>query len=267
MLTLSTAQINAWIGMFAYPLVRILAFIAVAPLWSTAGIPRRTRLVLGLGLAVALAPALPPQVMAAPGTWQGLALLMQEFLVGIAMGFAVRTVFAVTDVAGEFIALQMGLGFATFYDPLNSSQTPVIAEFLGLITLLLFMAMNGHLMYAATLAQSFSVIPVGAPLLGADSWLNIARLGSTIFSLALLLSLPIVVALMITNVALAVLTRAAPQLNIFALGFPLTLLGGFFALAVSTSYLAEPLQRLYEVALNAMLGFAVKAPVGPITTP
>lgn len=258
MFSVGTAQIDAWIVAFAYPLVRILAFIAAAPLWSTAGTPRRTRLILGIAVSVALAPSLPAMPAIAPGSWSGLALLGEEFLVGIAMGFAVRVIFSVTDLAGEFIALQMGLGFATFYDPLSSSQTPVIAEFLGLLTLLLFMSLNGHLVYVATLAESFHAIPVGGALPGHASWLNIAELGGKIFSLGLLLALPVVVALMITNIALAVLTRAAPQLNIFALGFPLTLLGGFFALAVSMGYLAEPLQQLYEVALQAMLGFAVK---------
>lgn len=258
MFSFTTAQLDAWIVAYAFPLVRILAFIAAAPLWSTAGIPRRTRLILGLAISVALTPTLPPLPGIAPGSLSGLAVLGHEFLVGIAMGFAVRVVFSVTDLAGEFIALQMGLGFATAYDPLNSSQTPVISEYLGLLTLLLFMALNGHLIFIATLAESFHAIPIGNALPGPGSWLNIAELGGKIFSLALLLALPIVVALMIVNVALAVLTRAAPQLNIFALGFPLTLAGGFFALAASTSYLAEPLQRLFEIALSAMLGFAVK---------
>jgi flagellar biosynthesis protein FliR len=258
MISVTTAQLHAWIAAYAYPLARILAFIAIAPLWSTAGIPRRTRLILGLAIAIALAPALPEMPATAPGTWPGLALLGQQLLIGVAMGFAARVVFSVTDLAGEFIALQMGLGFATFYDPLNSSQTPVVAELLGLLTLLLFMALNGHLIYIGTLAQSFSIIPVGDTLPGAASWLNIAELGGKIFSLGLMLALPVVVALMITNIALAVLTRAAPQLNIFALGFPLTLLGGFVSLWLIMNYLAEPLQRIYEVALASMTGFAVR---------
>jgi flagellar biosynthetic protein FliR len=140
---------------------------------------------------------------------------------------------------------------------MSSSQTPVISEFLSLIGLLLFLSLNGHLIYIATLAQSFYAIPVSANPLGAASWLNLAELGGKIFSAGLLLALPVVIALMITNTALAVLTRAAPQLNIFALGFPLTLTGGFIALAISMNYLAVPLQALYEFALNSMLGYVV----------
>ena len=257
MFSITTAQIDAWIVAFAYPLVRILAFIAAAPLWSTAGIPRRTRLILGLCITIALVPALPPMPTVAPGSLPGLWILAQQLLIGIGMGFAARIVFSAVDMAGEFIGAQMGLGFATAYDPLSSSQTPVISEFIGLLGLLLFLSLNGHLIYIATLAQSFHAIPVSAVPLAAGSWLNLAELGSKIFSAGLLIALPVVVALMITNIALAVLTRAAPQLNIFALGFPLTLSGGFIALAISMNYLAEPLQALYEFALSATLGFAV----------
>lgn len=256
MISIGSAQIDAWIVAFVFPLARILGFIAAAPLWSTAGIPRRTRLILAISIAVAITPTLPPMPGVQPGSLPGLWILAQQMLIGIGMGFAAKIVFTAFDVAGEFIGTQMGLGFATFYDPLNSSQTPVIAEFINLIALLLFLSMNGHLLYLATLAQSFSAIPVSATPLGASSWLNLAELGSKIFSAGLLLSLPIIVALMITNVALAVLTRAAPQLNLFALGFPLTLMGGFVALAISLNYLASPLQGIFEFGMSAMLGFA-----------
>lgn len=257
MISIGSAQIDAWIAAFIFPLSRILAFIAAAPLWSNAGIPRRTRLILALAITVAIAPSLPAMPDVPAGSLSGLWIMFQQMLIGIGMGFAARIVFAAFNLAGEFIGFQMGLSFATFYDPMNASQTPVIAEFISLITLLLFLSMNGHLLYLATLAQSFSAMPVGPTPLAAASWLNLVELGSKIFSAGLLLALPIVVALLITNLALAVLTRAAPQLNIFALGFPLTLIGGFIVLAISMNYLATPLQALFEYAMSAMLGFVV----------
>ncbi len=261
MFSVNTAQIDAWIVVYAFPLVRILAFIASAPLWSTAGIPRRMRLILGIAITLAIAPALPAMPQVAPGSLAGLWILAQQILIGVGMGFSARVVFAAIDMAGEFIGMQMGLGFATSYDPMSASQTPVISEFLTMLGFLFFLSINGHLMYIATLAQSFYAIPVSITLpLSSGSWLNIAELGSKIFSAGLLISLPIIVALMITNVGLAVLTRAAPQLNIFALGFPLTLGGGFIAMAISMSYLATPFQALYEYALSALLGFSVLAP-------
>lgn len=259
MISLTSAQIDAWIVALIYPLTRILSFIAAAPLWSTAGIPRRTRLILGVAITLAITPSLPTMPTVQPGSMHGLWLIFQQMAIGIGMGFAAKIVFTAVDLAGEIIGLQMGLGFATFYDPLNSSQTPVIAEFLGLMSLLTFLSLNGHLIYLATLAQSFNAIPVSAVPLSADSWLNLVELGGKIFSAGLLLALPIIVALLITNVALAVLTRAAPQLNIFALGFPLTLSGGFIGLIISLNYLAVPLQTLFEFGMSALLGFTVPA--------
>lgn len=257
MFSIESAQIDAWIVAFIFPLARILAFIASAPLWSNAGVPRQTRLILGIAITAALAPALPAMPAVAPGSLGGLWIMFQQMLIGIGMGFAARIVFTAFDLAGEFIGFQMGLGFATFYDPLSASQTPVIAEFVNLVALLLLLSMNGHLLYFATLAQSFSAIPVSAIPLGNGSWINLVELGGKIFSAGLLLALPIVVALMITNIALAVLTRAAPQLNIFALGFPLTLIGGFVALAISLNYLSGPIQGVFELAMSATLGFAL----------
>jgi flagellar biosynthetic protein FliR len=258
-ISIASTQIDAWIAAFIFPLARILAFIATAPLWSSAGIPRRTRLILAIAIATAIAPGLPSMPTVQPASLAGLWILLQQMLVGIGMGFAAKIVFTAFDLAGEFIGSQMGLGFATFYDPLNSAQTPVIAEFIGLLALLLFLSLNGHLIYIATLAQSFSAIPVGENPLGAASWLNLVELGGKIFSAGLLIALPIIVALTITNVALAVLTRAAPQLNLFALGFPITLIGGFLMLAVSLDYLASPMQSIFEFALSAMLGFIAPA--------
>lgn len=260
MISLTSAQIDVWIAAFIYPLVRILAFVSTAPLWSTAGIPRRTRIILGVSIALAISPSLPSMPDVQPGSLDGLWIMAQQLLIGLGMGFAAKIIFSAVDLAGEFISNQMGLGFATAYDPLNSSQTPVISEFLTIISLLVFLSLNGHLLYIGTLAQSFSAIPVSALALDPNSWHNLVELGGRIFSTGLLLALPVVVALLITNIALAVLTRAAPQLNIFALGFPLTLTGGFVAIAISLNYLAAPLQSLYEFALSALLGFAVPAP-------
>lgn len=256
MISLTSTQIDAWIVAFVFPLTRILAFVATAPLFSSVAVPRRIRLTLGLVITVALAPALPPMPVVEPSSGIGLWILVQQLLIGVGMGFAMSIVYAAIDIAGEFISFQMGLGFATLYDPVSTAQTPVIAEFINLLALLVFLSINGHLIYVATLMQSFTVIPISITPLAANSWSNLAELGSAMFSTGLLLALPVIVALMIANIALGVLTKAAPQLNIFAVGFPLTLTGGFIAMAVTLNYLAVPLQTLLEYGLNAMLGFA-----------
>jgi flagellar biosynthetic protein FliR len=259
MISLSTAEINAWIVAFFFPLARILALLTAAPPFNNAALTLRVRLMLGLAIAIAITPALPKIPPLEPASGIGLWILGQQMLIGFAMGFSIRLIFSAIDMAGNLIATQMGLGFATLYDPQNTAQTPVVSEFLGLLALLIFMAINGHLMLIATLTHSFTVIPISATAPGSGTWLNMANAGVVIFSSGLLLALPVLVALLITNVALGVLSRAAPQLNLFAVGFPLTLALGFAMLIISMSYLGAPLQQLFEQGLQAVLGNFVSA--------
>ena len=260
MITIGSAQLDAWIAAYFFPLARILGFIATVPIWSSASIPARVKIMLGIGITVAIAPILPSLPSVQVGTLKGLAVLVEQMLIGIATGFAAKIVFASIDLAGEYIGFQMGLNFATFYDPLNSSQTPVTTEYISLLGLLVFLSINGHLMFVATLAHSFSAMPIGSTFFSSSVWTSLAQLGAKIFATGLLLALPVVVALMIINIALGVLTRAAPQLNLLALGFPLTLAGGLITLALSLNYLATPLQHLFEFAVEAMLGVSQAHP-------
>lgn len=257
MIAFTSVQLDAWIAAFFYPMVRILALLAAAPPFSNAAVPIRIKLILGLAISLALVPALPALPPISPGSGEGMLILGQQMLIGMAMGFAMRLTIAAIDYAGEAIGLQMGLGFATFYDPDNTSQTPVVSEFLSLLGLLVLLSINGHLMIMATLAHSFTVLPIVGTSLAAGSWSNFAHAGAVIFSSGLILALPVIAALLITNVALGVLTRAAPQLNLFAVGFPITLIAGFVMLILSLSYLAGPLTELFEHGLNSMLGHFV----------
>lgn len=257
MISFTSIELNAWVVAFFFPLARIMALLVSAPPFNNVALTARVRLVLGLSIAIAITPALPAMPPIEPASGIGLWILAQQMLIGFAMGFAMRLAFSAIDMAGNLIATQMGLGFATFYDPQSAAQTPVISELMGLLSLLVFMAINGHLMVIATLTHSFTVIPIGATPPGSGTWLNLAHAGAIIFSSGLLLSLPIIVALLITNVALGVLSRAAPQLNLFAIGFPLTLALGFAMLIPGLSYLAEPLQELFEQGLQSMLGYFV----------
>ena len=257
MISVTTAELNAWIAAFFFPLARILALLVVAPPFNNAGLPRRVRLLAGLAIAIAIAPALPKIPAIEPASGAGLLIFAQQIVIGFAMGLAMRLVFTAIDLAGSMISNQMGLGFATSYDPQSASQTPVISEFLGMLALLFFMAINGHLMVIATLTESFTVLPIGAASVAHGSWLNIANAGGVIFSAGVLLALPIVVTLLITNIALGVLGRVAPQLNLMVIGFPITIVLGFSALLASMSYLSIPLQDMFEHGMRSMLGFFV----------
>ena len=257
MISFTSAELNAWIAAFFFPLARILALLVAAPPFNNAGLTTRVRLVLGLAIAMAISPALPAIPAIEPASGLGLLILAQQMIIGFAMGFALRLVFSAVDLAGMMISTQMGLGFATAYDPQSASQTPVVAELIGMLALLVFLSIDGHLMVLATLVRSFTLLPVGLWSISEASWLNIANAGGVIFSSGVMLSLPAVVALLITNIALGVLGRVAPQLNLIVIGFPVTILLGFVTLYVGMSHLAAPLLQLFEHGLQSMLGFFV----------
>lgn len=255
MLSVTAAQLDAWVLSLMLPLARILGLMASAPLLSNRGVPARIRLAIGLAVGMAVIPALPDIPPMPADSWMVLGILAQQALIGVAVGFTMRLFFAAIDLAGEMIGLQMGLSFAVFFSPQTGGQSSVIAEFLNLLTLLVFLALNGHLMLIQVLVMSFEWLPIGEAT-RSEAWLVIVRHASVMFSLGVLLSLPIVAALLITNIALGVLTRAAPQLNLFAVGFPVTLSVGFLILFVSLSMFAPMAQLLFErgfEAVNLML--------------
>jgi len=254
MITFTSSQLDLWLATFMFPLARVLALLATAPVFNNMALPMQIRLVLGLAISLALTPALPPMPAVPPGSWQGMALLAQQMLIGIALGFTLRLVFAAVDMAGSLMGLQMGLSFAVFYDPQSGSQTPVLSEFLGLLALLLFLAMNGHLLALSVLAESFSLLPVTLTPFAAKGFTALVASATTIFSIGLLLALPLIAALLIINIALGVLARLAPQLNIFAVGFPVTLAAGFVVLFLSMPFFGAAIERLYDGGFASLAG-------------
>lgn len=255
MISFTTAELYAFVASVFYPLARILSFMSIAPLFNNTVVPMRIRLLVGVAITVGVLPLVPAIAPIEPASGPGLLMIAREMTIGFSMGFAMRVVFAAISMAGEQIGMQMGLGFAVSYDPLNTAQTPVLSEFLALITTLVFLALNGHLMMVATLAQGFRVLPIELSALPATAWMNIVLHAQVIFTTGLLLALPITGAMIITNLSLGVLNRAAPQLNLFAIGFPITIAGGFLMLFLTLDHLVPSLQRLFEEGLRMMLAF------------
>lgn len=251
MLSVTSAQLDAWIAALMFPLARILGLVTAAPFFSSRMVPQRVRLAVGLALAMAVVPALPPMPPVPASSMEALLILVLQAFIGIAMGFMMRLVFAAVDVAGEIMGLQMGLSFAVFFSPQTGGQTSVIAEFVGLIALLVFVGMNGHLMLVNVAVASFEWLPVGR-MPAAEGWKLLASYAAVLFSSALLLALPMVAAMLITNTALGVLTRAAPQLNLFAIGFPITLSVGLTVLLLGLNTFAPVLQSLFERGFEAI---------------
>ena len=252
MISFTSAQLTAWLGAFIFPLARILALISSSPIFGNKEIPPRIKVALAFAITLVIAPTLTIPADLDPASAAGLFVLMQQIAAGLIMGFAIRLIFSAVEMAGDLAGMQMGLGFASFYDPVNASFTPVIAQFLGIIAGLLFLAADGHLYMLAALADSFRDFPIGASVPSAHAFRTMAEWGGTMFSHALQFSLPIIGALLITNLALGILTRSAPQLNIFAVGFPITLAVGFVALMLTLPYLSPLIEYFTHSALDTV---------------
>ena len=251
MISFTTTELYAWIGGLLWPLTRILGLVTAAPVFGNTGVPMLIKMTLGVTLAAVVAPTLPPVPIVDPTSWAGILILGQELLVGVAMGFAMRLVFAAVEFAGEVASSTMGLGFATFFDPSSAGRSSAISQFLALVATMAFLAMNAHLVLVEALVESFFTLPISTTPMSISAPLEMVRWGGRIFSAGLQLSLPIVAALLITNVALAILTRAAPQLNLFGIGFPITLGTGFLVISLTLPYLGTPLQNLFNQGIEA----------------
>lgn len=256
MLSFTTVQLDAWIAAFFWPFFRILALVASAPFFGARGIPASAKIGLAFVLTILVSPMLGPMPAVSPSSGQGILILVHQLLIGFAMGIAIRVVFSAVEMAGHIMGLQMGLGFATFFDPQNSAQIPVMGQFMGLIAMLLFLAINGHLLVLTALMESFRVLPVGLLEISSKGWYTLVLWGGEIFRAGLWISMPVLAVLMMTNIALAVLTRAAPQLNIFAVGFPLTLAVGFIALSFSITYFLPQFSGMIEQGVQIMMKIA-----------
>lgn len=252
MISLTDAQLNAWLINFIWPFTRIMGLLMVAPVFGYRAVPARIKIGLGVFIALIVSPALPPMPDVALGSWQGLLILIQQLLIGVAMGFIMRVVFAAIEAAGEIVGLQMGLGFASFFDPQSAGQTLVLARFFNLLSMLVFLAVNAHLLMLGVLVESFQRLPISPQPLSAAGFFHLATFGSTVFAVGLQLALPLIAILLMTNLALGILTRSAPQLNIFAIGFPITLGVGLIVLDFTLPYFVPQLEQLIQHGLRNM---------------
>jgi flagellar biosynthetic protein FliR len=251
-ISFTSTQLSAWLAALIFPLARILALIASAPIFGNKEVPARIKVSIALAISFVIAPTLNIPADLDPASAQGLFVLMQQIVAGIIIGFSIRLIFAAVEMAGDLAGMQMGLGFASFYDPQNASFTPVVAQFLGIIAALVFLAANGHLYMLSALADSFRDFPIGVGVPSANAFRTMAEWGGSLFSHALQFSLPLIGALLITNLALGILTRSAPQLNIFAVGFPITIAIGFTALMLTIPYLAPLMEYFTHSGLDTV---------------
>ena len=249
MVTFSQLQLDAWLAGLFLPFVRVLALFSSAPLLSHKGFPIRARVASAGAISVVVAPFAGVPAGVSLATMAGLGLVAQQVAVGLCIGFAARLLFALFEIAGELVGLQMGFSFAGFFDPHGGTQSAV-GSWLNTLALLLFVAMNGHLLLVEAISASFRVLPITGDPLAAIALLRPDRLGAEMFRLALSLALPATLLLLFVNLALGFVSRVAPQLSIFSVGFPITLLVGLGSLLL----VLPQVQPALMDALQAFLG-------------
>ncbi|MFV8982327.1 flagellar biosynthetic protein FliR [Serratia fonticola] len=244
MLTFDSAQLSVWLSQFFWPLLRVLALISTAPLFSEKQISKRVKIGLGGLIVLLIAPTLPTSnipLFSVTGLW----LAVQQILIGVAIGLTMQFAFAAVRLAGEVIGMQMGLSFATFFDPSGGPNTPLLARLLNLLAMLLFLSFDGHLWLISLLADSFHTLPIQARPLNGNGFLALTQAGTLIFINGMMLALPLICLLLTLNLALGLLNRVTPQLSVFVIGFPVTLTIGMLTLGMMMPMLAPFCEHLF----------------------
>ena len=251
MVSFTEAQVLAWITPWLWAFFRVAGIFTTAPVLSQKSIPRRVRLALAILIVICAQPSLPPMPDIAINSPQAVMVIIQQVLIGLTMGFAARVVFAAIEFAGEIIGLQMGLSFASFFDPMMGGQANGASRFLGTTALWLFVVMNGHLLLTGAVLQSFHAFPVSPEPLAFLNQVQPQVWGAEIFKLGLWVALPVVSMLLLVNMVLGLIARGSPQMNVFTIGFPITLTVGFTGLWLTLPMMEVPL----TMALERMMGY------------
>lgn len=230
------AQLWLWLVMMIRPGA---AFVA-APIFGAAAVPLQIRIILSLAIGMAALNSvpltLPPSGVASVA---GVAMIFGEVLAGLALGFALQLGYASAFIAGELIANAMGLGFSTMVDPMTGQSTPVVGQFLSIISTFLLLSMDGHLMLIRFVIGSYQALPPGSGLMPANAFQAIAAFGGNMLAAGVTIALPVAFTIILVQLVMGVLARTAPSLNLFSVGMPATLLAGIVLLAIGAPVISE----------------------------
>jgi flagellar biosynthetic protein FliR len=247
----SIAEITGALGSYLWPFFRITAMIMVAPIFSSNFVSARARLLIALAASMVIIPTIPtemPQV--APLSASGLLIIAHQILIGACMGFMLQLLFNAFIVAGQIVAMQMGLGFASMVDPQNGVMVPVISQLYLIMVTLLFVTIDGHLIMIQVINESFTTMPVAASGLVANDFHDLVAQASWMYAAGVIIALPAIGSLMMVNLAFGILSRAAPQISPFTIGFPMTIITGFVIIMVTLPLVGEHLVNMSDHMLQ-----------------
>lgn len=251
-LQITLSPLLEMISGYIWPFVRISAFMMVMPVISGAIVPKHVRLILAMTLTILIAPVLSEKMTVELLSLAGLILLTQEVMVGVAMGFAVQIIFDAIALGGQVISMSMGLGFAVFLDRARGVNVPVLGQLFLMFGVLVFLSLDGHLAMIQLIAESFQLLPISSGGLSTEAVSGLLRWSSQVFVVAMKIALPAVTGLLVVNLAFGVTSRAAPTLNLFAVGFPVAMLLGFVVIFLSVGSLVDNVSRFVEAALTML---------------
>lgn len=252
MLDLSSIEISNWVAAYLYPFFRISAFLTVAPVLGSQTIPKRVRVGLAFLIAIILAPLLPPLPLVDALSPESIVITLHQMLIGLGLGFIFLIFTHIFVIAAQMAAMQMGLGFASMNDPSSGVNTTILSQFFILSVTLMLLVSNAHLVILEVLVESFYTIPIAATSFSLEDLWMITQLGTWMFASGVIIVLPAIVTLLLVNFAFGAMTKAAPQLNIFALGFPVSMLIGIFSFWLLFNQLLGHYQKFIEETIFMM---------------
>jgi len=228
-------QILSTMALYILPFARLSGFLMTMSVIGSKNFPARFRMLLALSITLIIVPVIPPYTSVTLFTLQTTLLIIEQTLIGVVLGFISRIMLETFVVGAQVIAMQSGLGFASLVDPANGNSVPALGQFFLLLTTLLFLSVDGHLLMTRLLVESFTSFPIGSSYSVFELFYQIVIWSKWLFAAALVMALVSMASLLIVNISFGVMTRAAPQINIFTVGFPLTLVTGLILLWLTLS--------------------------------
>ncbi|MHA6205513.1 flagellar biosynthetic protein FliR [Dyella soli] len=247
---LDLASLQPMLGSLMWAMGRVGGLCLMAPVFGDAVAPARIRLGIMLVLTAVLAPLAPAATD--PMTADGIAVMVNQLLIGASIGFVLKLAFEAVALGGQLVGQSMSLGFAETVDPRGGGSSPVLSQFYLLMVTLLFLAMDGHLRLIALLADSFRTLPPGKVAIGPSGLHAVVLFAGQLFAGAVRVALPAMTSLLLVNIGFAAISRAAPSMNLFAVGFPITVTLGFVALWLSLHSLPGAFESLQGSAWSLM---------------
>ena len=251
-LQIAAGPLLEMVGQYLWPFMRIGAFVMVMPVIGSSFVPVRARLLLAVALTIVMAPVLNSVPAAEFLSLAGVLMILKELAIGIVMGFLVQLVFDAITLGGQIIAMSMGLGFAVFLDSTRGVNIPVLGQLFLMLGMLIFLSLDGHLAMIQLLADSFRILPIATGQLSTSAISAVLEWSSQLFVVAVKIALPAITALIVVNLSFGVMSRAAPTLNLFAVGFPVAMLLGFVVIFLNLESLQANVSLFVEQTLTML---------------